>query len=211
MGFGKRKVPVSAGSGHPLAGEMPLGQLPLEEPRPEAGASPDTVQEPIPVPDPSGGPELPLPPLDEPSVDAGRALPQPDGGRRPFSLIPECCWDGRSGALLTERLRLSRHDDWNVVHLPADQATAEALNLPPHPGGDVPAFVEAAQDFLAKAERDLGAALEEAEKTGDAEPVMELTEALIHKVKTLARKFLGEMDLAWENRARSRETSAPAE
>lgn len=273
MGFGKRKIPVEHAPDHPLVGEMPLGQLPLEKPKATTPPEPETIVD-IPGDTPGEIPgEVPgdIPQDARPSdVDLDHYAPRDDGGpprrriipaslwegkqgdflreigaspddehnfvpdahdvnqridrdkaafekkleemnrsvaerfpgatMRGFSLIPDPCWNGRTGKFLMLRLELFPYEDWNVVFLPTDEKTAEALNLPAHPGGDIPTFVEMAERFLESAQAKLTAAHDEAAQTHDFQGFVDARDDLREKVRGLARNFLGMMDEAWENR-----------
>ncbi len=122
----------------------------------------------------------------------------PGGSMRGFWLLPDPCWNGKMGQFLMMRLGLFPYEDWNLVFLPTDEKTAEALNLPPHPGRDVPAFVTAAERFLVDAEAALTAAHDEAGRTHEFGHFGETVEEIKEKVRGLARTFLGELDKTWE-------------
>jgi hypothetical protein len=124
----------------------------------------------------------------------------PGGSMRPFSLLPDPCWNGEMGRFLMMQLDLFPYDDWNMIFLPADEGTAEALDLPLHPNGNVPAFVESSERFLRDAQAHLHAAHDEATRTQDFRRFHDTLEEIRGKVRGLARAFLGEMDKAWENR-----------
>jgi hypothetical protein len=124
----------------------------------------------------------------------------PGGLMRQFSLLPDPCWNGELGRFLMMRLDLFPYDDWNMILLPADEKTAEALNLPLHPNGNIPTFVATAEVFLRSADERLRAAHAEAGHTHDFGKFHDTLEEIRDKVKALARSFLGEMDKAWENR-----------
>jgi hypothetical protein len=135
-------------------------------------------------------------------AEMNRSISQrvPGGEMRGFWLLPDPCWNGRMGQFLMMRLGLFPYEDWNLVFLPTDEKTAEALNLPPHPGRDIPAFVTASERFLADVEAALQSAHAEAARTHEFGRFGETVEEIKQKVCGLARSFLGEMDKAWENR-----------
>jgi len=126
----------------------------------------------------------------------------PGGQMRGFSLLPDPCWNGELAHLLMMRLDLFPYDDWNMIFLPADAATAAALDMPMHPNGNVPAFVENAEQFLRVADTRLRAAHDEATRTQNFGQFGEDLEEIRDKVKGLARAFLGELDKAWQERVR---------
>lgn len=53
---------------------------------------------------------------------------------RPFFVLAEPVMNSRLGAWLIRVMDLMPYDDWNLVYLPTDQATAQAMSLPLHPG-----------------------------------------------------------------------------
>jgi hypothetical protein len=138
--------------------------------------------------------------LEEANRNAAAKVP---GGRmRGFSLLPDTCWNGELGQLLMMRLDLFPYDDWNMIFLPADAATAAALDMPIHPNGNVPDFVAKAEKFLRDADAHLRAAHERAAQTQDFAQFGDDLEEIRNKVKGLARAFLGELDTAWQERDR---------
>jgi hypothetical protein len=121
-----------------------------------------------------------------------------DAKIEPFSLIPDPCWNGPMGQFLLMRLELFPYEDWNIAYLPADQRTAFVMNAPPHPGGDIPAFVETATAFLAKAEAALDEAYRETGRTQDFAKFNDVRENIRARVKALAGLFAGQMMEAWK-------------
>jgi hypothetical protein len=57
---------------------------------------------------------------------------------RPFSLIPESCWEGETGDFLLKFLDFNPYDNWNIAFLPADQVTSLIIDAPLHPGAEIP-------------------------------------------------------------------------
>ena len=53
---------------------------------------------------------------------------------RPFFVLAEPVLNSSLGAWLIQLMDLMPYDDWNLVYLPTDQATASAMGLPLHPG-----------------------------------------------------------------------------
>ncbi len=246
MGFGKRKVPVEPKAGHPLAAEMPLGQLPLGKPEAKApDLDPPPLEADADAPREGDAPsrqriiptsmwdgpngemlrQIGMSPDDESnfvadshSVDErlehGKAAYEkklaelnrsvseriPGASMRGFWLLPDPCWKGELGRFLMMRLGLFPYEDWNLIFLPTDEKSAEALNLPPHPGRDIPAFVTSSERFLRDAEAHLSTAHDEAGRTHEFGRFQETVEEIQEKVRGLARTFLGEMDKVWENR-----------
>lgn len=117
---------------------------------------------------------------------------------KPFSLIPDPCWNGEMGHLMTMRLGLFPYEDWNIAFLPADERTALIMNAPPHPHRDIPAFVEATTKFLAKADATLTAKLAEVERTQEFRAFADTREDIRNRVKALAAFFATQMMEAWQ-------------
>ena len=67
---------------------------------------------------------------------------------RPFWLIQDSCWNGEIGDFLIYHLRLNPYDEWNTVILPADARSSSILDMPVHPGGDIPAFAKAQKEVI---------------------------------------------------------------
>ena len=124
----------------------------------------------------------------------------PGGRMRGFSLLPDSCWNGELGRFLMMRLDLFPYDAWNMVLLPADAATAEALDMPLHPNGEVPVFVAKATEFLREAEARLRSAQEEATLMEDVTKFQETVEDTRDRVRALATAFLSDLDTAWKER-----------
>ena len=53
---------------------------------------------------------------------------------RPFFVLAEPVMNSSLGAWLIQVMDLMPYDDWNLVYLPTDQATASTMGLPLHPG-----------------------------------------------------------------------------
>lgn len=53
---------------------------------------------------------------------------------RPFFVLAEPVMNSSLGAWLIQLMDLMPYDDWNLVYLPTDQATASVMGLPLHPG-----------------------------------------------------------------------------
>jgi hypothetical protein len=83
----------------------------------------------------------------------------------PLFLVDLPLWRGRFGQLLCERMGLVAWDEWNVLLLAGDEATATGCGLPLHPG-TIPALnvrlTEALHDF----DSQLAARLAEARPQG---------------------------------------------
>lgn len=119
------------------------------------------------------------------------------GSVRPFFLLPDPCWNGEMGHLLMMRLDLYPYDDWNIAFLPVDERTALKLDAPMHPNGNLPAFVKASEEFLAREEAHLRAAHEEAGRTQEFGAFGDTREQIRNRIKALAGFFLAELHKAW--------------
>lgn len=53
---------------------------------------------------------------------------------RPFFVLAEPVLNSALGQWLIQVMNLLPYEDWNLVYLPTDRATAEAMGLPLHPG-----------------------------------------------------------------------------
>ena len=75
---------------------------------------------------------------------------------RPFFVLAEPVMNSKLGAWLIQVMDLMPYDDWNLVYLPTDQATASAMGLPFHPGVSIgpidELMVERIGDFYARYE-----------------------------------------------------------
>lgn len=125
----------------------------------------------------------------------------PTAELRPFFLIPDPCWNGPSGAFLMTSLDLYPCDDWNVMFLAADDATAEALEIAIHPDRDVPGFVEAAEKLFSQLKLAMSRAHTEAGVTYDFAAYQEFREDVRLKVKGLAMSFSRVVVETWERRS----------
>jgi hypothetical protein len=97
----------------------------------------------------------------------GEADERVAGGRmRMFLLLPETCWQGDMGAFFMKRLGFSPYGDWNVVFMAADERTAQAMNVPVHPGGPIPGTVELIEQFVREFHERLEVARAAAERSG---------------------------------------------
>lgn len=131
-------------------------------------------------------------------ANARALLPQAE--LRAFSLIPDPCWNGDTGVFLMASLDLYPYDDWNIVFLAADERTAMAMDIAIHPNGNVPAFVTAAEKFLAEAQAHLKRATDEAELTHDFAGFHDVREDVQLRVKGLAMSFARALIEAWDKR-----------
>jgi len=73
---------------------------------------------------------------------------------RPFFVLAEPVMNSKLGAWLIQVMDLMPYDDWNLVYLPTDQATASVMGLPFHPGMSIgpiaELMVERIGDFYAR-------------------------------------------------------------
>jgi hypothetical protein len=126
-----------------------------------------------------------------------------DGAVRPFFLIPDACWnDEKAGHFLLMTLELSPYEDWNVAFLPADRRTAEALNLPLHPNGDVPWILADSMTFMSNAMARFEQIYAEAGRTREFARFKDQKDDIKDKVRALAVHILTTLGEDWE-RARA--------
>ncbi|GAM99082.1 hypothetical protein U91I_02720 [alpha proteobacterium U9-1i] len=119
------------------------------------------------------------------------------GSVRPFFLLPDPCWNGELGHLLMMRLDLCPFDDWNIAFLPEDERTALKLDAPIHPNGNLPAFVKASAEFLAREDANLRAAHAEAMQSEDFAKFHDDREIIRRRVRALAGYFAAQLMKAW--------------
>lgn len=122
----------------------------------------------------------------------------PNAQLRPFSLIPDPCWNGECGLFLMASLDLYPYDDWNIVFLAADERTAMVMDIAMHPNGNVPAFVAAAEKFMVEARAHIKRATEEAELTANYAGFNDVREDVRLRVKGLAMSFARTLIDAWD-------------
>lgn len=120
-----------------------------------------------------------------------------DAQIRPFFLIPDAVWNGATGAWLMGVLELMPYDSWNVAYLAADERTALTLDLALHPNGDVPAFVQTAQEFMAKAQAHMEHVRRAVEQSGDFAVFSSALDDARARVEALAALFAGRIAEAW--------------
>ncbi|UCH73231.1 MAG: hypothetical protein JSU82_12825 [Rhodospirillales bacterium] len=125
------------------------------------------------------------------------------GGRiRSFFLIPDPCWNGEMGHFLMAELGLLPYESWNLAFLPTDECAATAFGAPPHPNGNIPAFVKIATAFV----RDRMARLDAARTGAPGGAGKEITATAkaecIQEIRALAAIFSTMMMAAWQTSGR---------
>jgi hypothetical protein len=108
---------------------------------------------------------------------------------RAFWLIQDECWNGELGGFLLYHLSLNPYDEWNTVILPADARSSSILDMPIHPGGDIPAFVKAQNEVIHSLRDRLRAAHEEVQRTREFGRFADLCDDTVARVKRLAHRF----------------------
>lgn len=77
----------------------------------------------------------------------------PDGVNvQPYFMIPQECWNGPCGDFLARYLGLTPYARWNMLPLPKDPRSGEALGITSHPGAPPATFVRSVEAVLAKLE-----------------------------------------------------------
>jgi hypothetical protein len=117
---------------------------------------------------------------------------------RPFCLIPEAFWSGKSAELLSARLDLFPYDDWNVAFLAADEASAALLDLPSHPGAAASATTRDVEKLLAEAEVQLTTGYAGAERARNFSQYAQEREEVRDRLTRFARKVLFALDEGWQ-------------
>ncbi len=81
----------------------------------------------------------------------------PDGVNvAPYLMIPEQCWNGPHGRFLFSYLELTPYTSWNMIPLPRDERSSDALDLRAHPGSPPPnTFVEQVDAVIGKISADV--------------------------------------------------------
>jgi len=116
---------------------------------------------------------------------------------RPFCLIPEAFWSGKSAELLSARLDLVPYDDWNVAFLAADEASAALLDLPAHPGAAAAATTGEVEKLLADADLQLTTVYAAAERARNFSQYAQEREDIRDRLTRYARKVLFALDEDW--------------
>jgi hypothetical protein len=108
---------------------------------------------------------------------------------RAFWLIQDNCWNGETGGFLIYHLHLNPYDDWNAVILPADAKSSSILDMPIHPGGNIPAFAEAQKKVILALRDRLRAAHEDVQRTHEFGRFADLCDDTVARMKELAHRF----------------------
>src|SRR5262249_53570018 len=108
---------------------------------------------------------------------------------RPFWLIQDNCWNGETGDFLLYTLRLNPYDEWNTVILPADARSSSILDMPIHPGGDIPAFAKAEKEVILALRDRLRAAHDEVQRTHEFGRFQHIYDATLLSAKALPARF----------------------
>jgi hypothetical protein len=108
---------------------------------------------------------------------------------RAFWLIQDSCWNGEIGGFLIGHLGLNPYDEWNTVILPADAESSAILDMPIHPGGDIPAFAKAQTEVIVSLRDRLRAAHEDVQRTHEFGRFQDLCDDTVARVKKLAHSF----------------------
>lgn len=90
---------------------------------------------------------------------------------RPFFILAEPVMNSNLGLWLMRVMNLQPYDEWNLVYLPTDAATARAMDLPLHPGVSIKPIdelmVDRIGDFHARFTDGLGKANAAVHQGGD--------------------------------------------
>jgi hypothetical protein len=122
----------------------------------------------------------------------------------PFFLVPDSVWNGPGGVFLMGHLNLFPYDAWNVVYLAGDERTAMVLDLAPHPGKDVPAFVKASEEFVTAAIAHMEKVRVQVERTEKWAAFAEAQDDVRERVKSMAALFARRMAEAWAENSPTR-------
>jgi hypothetical protein len=128
----------------------------------------------------------------------------PSAEIRPFSLIPDVVWNSPAGVFLMTTLNLYPYDAWNIMYLAADERTAMTLDLAPHPGKDVPAFVQASQQFMTTAQAHADKVRARIVETENWAAFTELQDDMRERVKAMAALFARRIAEAWAENSPTR-------
>ena len=202
MAFGKRNGPPAAAAAPVFA---PLPNMPADS----SAEEPETIPS---IPQTPAAAYLPLDPYRvRERFEASRARLAARHGEmsrrskerfaqaevRPFCLIPEAFWSGKTAELLSARLDLCPYDDWNVAFLAADEASAALLDLPTHPGAAATATVGEIEKLLAEADLQLATGHASAERARNFSQYAQEREDVRERLIKFARKVLFALDEDW--------------
>jgi hypothetical protein len=115
----------------------------------------------------------------------------PDGiNVEPYMMVPGECWNGPWGDLLVKYLEVSPFGSWNVVFLPRDERSADALMLMPHPGPASQEDIDWANDVIGQMAEIAKTQSAEIERSGLDESEQDLLQAAAcNKLEQLALTF----------------------
>lgn len=116
---------------------------------------------------------------------------------QPFCLVPETFWTGKWAELLTARLDLFPHDDWNIAFLAADETTAALLDLPALPGAAPAGTKDEVETLLTAAELQLTTGYAGAERARNFSQYAQERDEIRDKLARLARRVLFALDEGW--------------
>lgn len=128
----------------------------------------------------------------------------PEIRMRPFWLIPESCWQGRTGAFLLRFLDFNPYDNWNIAFLPADQLSSLIMNAPLHPDAEIPAFAAAGKEMIAECDSRVAQATLKAGQTGELQLVTEARTDAQSRIVALALTFAAKLLEAHDATTRGR-------
>lgn len=128
----------------------------------------------------------------------------PSAQIQPFSLIPDVVWNSPAGVFLMTTLELYPYDQWNIMYLAADERTAMVLDIAPHPGKDVPAFVQASQQFMETAQAHMDKVRARIAQTENWGAFTELQDDMRDRVKAMAALFARRIAEAWAENSPNR-------
>ena len=90
------------------------------------------------------------------------------------------------------------------MYLAADERTAMVLDLAPHPGKDVPAFVQASQTFMETAQAHVDKVRARIAQTENWSAFADLQDDMRERVKAMAALFARRIAEAWAENSPNR-------
>lgn len=113
---------------------------------------------------------------------------------QPYLMIPERCWEGEHGETLLDVLGLAPTQTWNVLPLAGSPATASAVGVASHPGGESLHTYKPAIAFIDETLAKMRTACEQATFTSDSidsDALERARDEAAGNIKTLARHIAG--------------------